>query len=437
MRFDLVVHNGTIVTVNAAFDLIPDGMIAIREGRLARIEARSPDLPLPPADALIDARGGIIMPGLVNTHTHLPMTLFRGLADDLPLSVWLDEHIFPAEGRHINPESVRWGALLACAEMALSGTTTCCDGYFYEDEVAEAVAGFGLRAVLGQGLVDFPAPGVPDPARNISTALAYAAKWQARSATICPSLFCHAPYTCSKATLQKAKAAADARGLLFQIHAAETRNEWDQIQAAHRKTPIQYLDQLGILNSRTLLVHCVWINAEDIETIAARGAKVSHNPGSNMKLAAGIAPIAALLEKEVTVGLGTDGCASNNNLDLFQEMDLAAKLHKADTLDPTVLNARTVLEMATIGGARALGLETAIGSLEIGKQADVIVIDTRRPHLVPLYHPASHLVYSANGADVKDVVVAGRILVKDRELTNLDLAELLAQVNRISRAIGT
>jgi 5-methylthioadenosine/S-adenosylhomocysteine deaminase len=436
MPYDLVIHNGTIVTVNASFEIIPNGLLCIKAGELKRIEALSAENPsLPAADETIDACGGLIMPGLVNTHTHLPMALFRGLADDLPLEVWLNEHIFPAESAHINPESVRWSTLLACAEMLLSGTTTCCDGYFYENNVTEALQTSGMRAVLAQGVIDFPAPGVPDPKDNIRIAEAFVTKLRNPSSLITPSVFCHSAYTCSGETLKKAKRLCVENGLLFQIHAAETRNEIQQIQKEHQCTPINYLDQLEILDENTLLIHCVWLTDNDIGIIAARKAGISHNPESNAKLASGIAPLPEILRADISVGLGTDGCASNNNLDLFHEMDMVAKLHKAETFDPTTMAARTVVEMATIGGARAIGLDTHIGSLEVGKKADVIIIDTARPHLSPLFHPESHVVYAVKGSDVRDVVVDGHVRVRNRNLLSLDVEEIMARIREIAHHI--
>ncbi|MFO7709313.1 MAG: amidohydrolase [Desulfobacterales bacterium] len=431
MTFDLLIHNGTILTCNPAFEVIAGGWVGVRGGRIAAI-GRTECSAQPAARERIDARGGIVMPGLVNTHTHLPMTLFRGLADDLPLEAWLHEHIFPAERAAITPASVRWGTLLACAEMALSGTTTCCDGYFHEDAAAEAVREFGLRAVLGQGVIDFPAPGVPDPAGNIRAAREFAGAWLGRTAAITPSVFCHSPCTCSEQTLVAAKRLCAELGLLFQVHAAETRWEREQVQAAHGLTPIGWLDRIGVLDPATLLVHCVWVDAADIALIAEKGAKVSHNPESNLKLGSGIAPVPAMLAAGITVGLGTDGCASNNDLDLLAAMDLAAKLHKADRLDPTVISAESAIRMATIEGARALGLEREIGSIEPGKQADLIVIDTRQPHLTPVHHPASAVVYAADGADVATVLVAGRALVRNRRLQTVDLEEVMARVEAIA-----
>ena len=431
MAYDLVIHNGTLVTVNRQFEIIPDGLLCVKGGRLERLGAIAAGQPLPAATETIDAGGGLIIPGLVNSHTHLPMTLFRGLADDLPLDSWLNDHIFPAEGAHIRPDSVRWATLLACAEMLLSGTTTCCDGYFFEDHVAQAVETSGMRAVLAQGIIDFPAPGVPDPQKNIKIAKKFVASWRHKSALITPSVFCHSAYTCSGETLKKAKALSTDAGLRFQIHAAETQVEVRQIRQKYNTTPIGYLDHLGILDENTLLVHCVWLDEADIERIAHRKACISHNPESNAKLAAGIAPAPRVLKAGITLGLGTDGCASNN-LDMFHEMDVAAKIHKAETCDPTTMDARTVVEMATIGSARAIGLDQHIGSLEEGKQADVIIIESRSPHLTPMYHPESHMVYAAKSADVRDVIVAGRVRVRNRRILSLDVEEIMAEVQKIA-----
>jgi 5-methylthioadenosine/S-adenosylhomocysteine deaminase len=418
--------------MNSDLDIIKNGVLCIKNHKLDKIEPRKNHAPLPEGEKIIDARGGIIMPGLVNTHTHLPMALFRGLADDLPLSKWLNEYIFPAEANHIHPESVRIGALLSSAEMLLSGTTTCCDGYFHEDHVAAAMNEIGMRGILGQGVIDFPAPGVPKPEDNVNNAIKFLQKWKNISSLITPSVFCHSPYTCSGSTLTKAKDAADAKGVLFQIHAAETKDEYAFVQTKHHTTPVKYLDKIGIIDQNTLLVHAVWLDDDDIEIIAKRGASVSHNPGSNMKLASGIAPVPELFKAGVTVGLGTDGCASNNNLDLFSEMNTTAKLHKVNAMNPTLMDAVTVLKMATIQGAKALSLDSIIGSLEIGKKADVIVIDTRKPHLVPIYNPISHMVYAAQGSDVQDVIVNGRLLVKDRKLLTINIDDIIEKVIKLS-----
>jgi 5-methylthioadenosine/S-adenosylhomocysteine deaminase len=431
---DLLITNGTVITNALDGAHVDAGTVVVAAGHIAAV-GPADQMTAWQAAEVIDAGGGIVMPGLVNTHTHLPMSLFRGLADDLSLMTWLNDHIFPAESAHINPETVRLGVRLAVAEMLLSGTTTCCDGYFYEDAVAEAIVDTGIRAVLAQGVIDYPAPGVPDPKTNVAAAAAFADRWLGRHSRITPSIFCHSPYTCSRETLIAAKAAARDRSVLFQIHVAETKTERDQCLSLNGTTPIQYLDSLGILDSSTLLVHAVWVDEADRELIANRQAAVSHNPESNMKLGAGIAPVPALLDAGVTVGLGTDSCASNNDLDLFAEMDTAAKLHKVAHLDPVIMDAHTVLGMATVGGANAIGLGGQIGTLEPGKQADIVIVDSAKPHLTPVYHPESLLVYAARGSDVKDVFVGGRQLVKDGAMIGVDVPALLKEVRARCRLI--
>jgi len=435
LSFDIVIHNSTIVTVNPDFDIIEDGIVCIKNGRLERVESRNASYLIPEAKEIIDAKGGIIMPGLVNTHTHFPMSIFKGLADDLPLMSWLNEHIFPVESKYIKAGTVRLGSLLACAETMLSGTTTCCDGYFFEDEVANAVFDSGMRAILGQGVIDFPAPGVPEPSDNINNAVRFIDKWHDKSPMITPSIFCHSPYTCSEETLKKAKNAASSKKLIFQIHVAETKDERNRILSEKNSSPVKYLDNIGILDGSTLLVHSIWVDDEDIDIIASSGAKVSVCTESEMKLASGIAPVIKFLEAGIKVGLGTDGSASNNDLDLFQEMDSTAKLHKVNILDPTVMDAKTVFKLATIDGAGALGLDNEIGSIETGKQADIIIIDVNRPHLVPMYNPVSHIVYSARGSDVQDVIIAGKVIVRNRGILTFDVEEILERASLIGEVI--
>ena len=433
--YDTLIHNALVVTVDDAFTCLAGGAVAIRDGVLQRIWTPDAASPLPGARETVDARGGLILPGLVNAHTHLPMSLFRGLADDLPLSQWLNEHIFPAEARHISEASVELGARLSCAEMLLGGITTCCDGYFLADRIAETVSACGMRAILGQGVLDFPAPGVPDPGRNVAHALDFVRAWQGKTPLIRPSIFCHSPYTCSARTLKAAKDAAGSQGVLFQIHVAETRDEVDQCRSQNGCSPVQYLQRLGVLDADTLLIHAVWLDRADMDILARSGAGVVHCPESNMKLASGIAPLPQLLSAGVRVALGTDGCASNNDLDLFGEMDTAAKLHKVKTLDPEIMDAVSVVRMATCQGARTLGLGEQIGSLEAGKRADLIVMDGRQPHLTPLYQPASHLVYTARGADVRHVMIDGRWVVRDHRLLTLDLDKVMQAACELAGSI--
>lgn len=413
MNSEFLIINGCVLTMDSRDSVIENGAVLIRNGviqavgRAGAVGGRSAGM------RVIDAQGGIVMPGLVNCHTHLPMALFKGMADDLPLDVWLNEHMFPAEATRITSATAfEWGRH-AMGELLLSGTTTCCDGYFYEDRVADAALETGIRAVLGQGIIDFPAPGVPDSSVNVEHAADFAEKWMVRSSRIHPSLFCHSPYTCSAETLVKAKRAATLRGLLFQVHVAETRTEQELIPESGSLTPVQYLDSLGIIDRTTLLVHGVWLDSADIAIIKKRGASVVHCPESNMKLASGIAPVQALLEAGVNVTVGTDGSASNNDLDLFGEMASAMALYRIAGSDPCVMDARTLVRMATIGGAAALGLDTEIGSLASGKKADMIVINTSQPHLLPMTDPFSALVSGVRGGDVTEVMVDGELLVEN------------------------
>lgn len=435
MLSDILIHNGIILTLNNRFDILSNGFIAIQDGRIGQVSEKSPATPFPDSLEKVDAAGGIIIPGLINTHTHLPMTLFRGLADDIPLSSWLNDHIFPAEAAHLNPDSVKIGTLLACAEMLLSGTTTCCDGYFFEDAVAEAVLESGMRAILAQGVIDFPAPGVPDPKDNVDAAARFIQKWSDRSPRIMPAIFCHSPYTCSAETLLRAKALARKTNVLFQIHVAETQSEYELSMSTHGKSPIAWLDSLGLLDSRTLLVHCIWTDPGDIDLISRSGARVSHAPESAMKLASGVAQIPSFLNADIPVGLGTDGCASNNDMDMFNEMGQTARLHKIHAMNPTEMDSRTVLKMATIEAARALGLSHAIGSIEPGKQADIVILDAFQPHLLPLYHPESQLVHCARGADVRDVMIDGQWIVKNRRLLTIDPESVMQSVKSLSYTI--
>jgi len=428
MIAEILVENATVITANPDFDILETGFVAVCDGVITALERGTARDAGVDARVRLDAAGGIVMPGLVNAHTHLPMVLFRGLADDMPLATWLSEFIFPAEQRHLTAQSVRAATRLACAEMLLSGTTTCCDGYFFEDQVAAALSDCGMRAVAGQGIIDLPAPGVSDPARNVAHGAAFLDRWQSPGLNVRPSLFCHAPYTCASQTIQAAKATADRRGALLQIHVAETRGEAEQIREAGQMSPVAYLNSLGVLDQRSLLIHCVWVDDADVEIIAGSGAAVVHCPQSNMKLASGVSPLPNFLSAGIPTGLGTDGCASNNNLDLFAEMDTAAKLHKVYRADPTAAGAAAVFKMATIGGARALGMDHLTGSLEPGKSADLVVIDTQQPHLVPVYDPVSLVVYAAGGGDVRDVMVAGKLRVRNGRLTSLKLDEVLGEI---------
>ncbi len=426
--WDILFTDGLILPAAGATPF--HGFLAVAGDRIVALGPGPTPADIPPVRRTIDADGLLLMPGLVNCHSHAAMTLFRGLADDLPLDVWLREHIFPTEARCVTPEMVYWCSLLAAAEMLLSGTTTVADGYFYEDEAARAFIDSGLRAVVAQGVIDFPAPGVPDPTAAVEHAADFLDRWQDAHPRITPAIFCHSPYTCSADTLVRAKEAARQRGRLLFIHVAETADEVRQCREQHGKSPVAYLDELGILDPATPCVHCVHVDKADIDILRRSGAAVVSCPESNMKLASGIAPLPELTG--IRRGLGTDSAASNNDLDLFGEMDSCAKLHKVVTGDPTVLPAAEVLGMATAGGADVLGMAGDIGRLAEGYKADITAVDLRRPHLVP-FHSPDLLVYAARGADVTFVVVDGRLVVEEGRLTTIDLTEVMAQVQALAR----
>ncbi len=436
IALDIVIEGGTLLTMSASMDVVENPVIGIKDGRIEFV-ARKEDIHdtyIYTAETVIDASGSVIMPGLINTHTHLPMVCFRGLADDLPLMDWLNNHIFPAEARFVNREMVYAGSMLAIAEMILSGTTTFCDAYFYESSVARAAVDSGMRAVASQGFIDLPRQN--DPVKITAIAEGFINKWQGMAPLIIPSLACHSPYTCSPETLVCIKEVAGKAGVTYNIHVSETKEEVAIIKERFGKRPVQHLRDLGILDALTMAVHCIWIDEEEIEILRACDVKVSHNPESSMKLAAGCAPIPILLKKGITVGLGTDGSASNNDLDMFREMDTAAKLHKLIQMDPTVMDAQTVLRMATIDGAKALGLEDRIGSIEAGKLADIILVDMRKPHLTPLYNYYSQLVYAASGADVNTSIIGGKVVMHERKLLNVDLPSIMQEVRKIAQAIA-
>ncbi|MCX5834044.1 MAG: amidohydrolase [Deltaproteobacteria bacterium] len=432
---DILIRGGTLLTMSQAMEIVHDPVIGIRDGKILFIDRPGYSTAPIRARETLDASHSIIMPGLVNTHTHLPMAFFRGLADDLPLMDWLNNHIFPAEAKHVNREMVYAGSLLAIAEMILSGTTTFCDGYFYESSVAQAAIDAGVRAVTAQGFIDPPAGGSDTLSKNIQIAERFIDKWSGKSELLTPALFCHSPYTCSPDTLREIKKVSRAARVPYIIHLAETRDEVRIIRERYSVPPVTHLEKTGVLDDATIAVHCVWLEEKELELLAMRDVKVSHNPESNMKLASGVAPVPDMLKKGITVGLGTDGSASNNNLDLLTEMDTAAKIHKVFRMDPTVMHARTVLKMATIEGAKVLNLADRIGSVEAGKCADIILVDTRKPHLTPLYNCYSQLVYAANGADVSTVIINGKVILKERRFLGLDIEDILSRARKIAGEI--
>jgi 5-methylthioadenosine/S-adenosylhomocysteine deaminase len=435
IRADLLITGDFVLTFNKKHEVFAESGLAIAGDSILAVDKTSALIETIEAKEFLDASGCLLMPGLINLHTHAAMTCFRGMADDLPLPIWLNQYIFPAEASHISEESVYWSTSLAVVEMIKSGTTTFCDGYFYEDGAAKAVAASGIRAVLAQGVVDFPAPGVAEPSMNLKTAAAFVSEWQDKYPRLVPGVFCHSPYTCSPETLIGAKKICAEHNVILQIHLAETQAELEETQQRYGKRPVEHLQTLGLLDADTLCHHAVKVNEEEVELLAKSGVGVSHNPESNMKLASGVAPLPKMLAAGVKVGLGTDGCASNNNLDLLQEMDTAAKLHKVQHSNPALSSALQVATMATNGGAAALGMADVVGSLEPGKKADIITIDLNQPHLTPMYEPCSHLVYSARGADVRDAIIAGRVVMRRRQLLDIDEQKIMARVREIASRI--
>jgi len=431
---DIVIEGGTLITMVDGEPPADNTRIIIRENRI--FDITSSDIqPCPKAIEIIDARNCLVMPGLINSHSHLAMTLFRGYADDLPLKDWLYKKIFPAEASHLDPENVYWGSLLGCMEMIASGTTGLIDGYFFQDGTARAVQAAGLRAIVAQGVIDHPAPGVPDPEKNLIAGREFIGRWINVSDLITPGLFCHSPVTCSSATLSGAMNISMEYSLPIQIHLSETSYEVGEIIKRTGQRPVPYLKGLGWLRKNLIAAHSIHLNDDEIDLLSEGGVSIVHVPESNMKLASGVARITEMLHRGMTVGIGTDGCASNNNLDLFKEMDSAAKLGKVFTGDPVNMDARTVLKMATFYGSKIMGLEDETGTIEKGKKADIIVVDLNSPHMVPLYNPFSAIVYSAKGSDVKDVIVNGRILMKGRKFQTLDQEEIIERVKAISNMI--
>jgi 5-methylthioadenosine/S-adenosylhomocysteine deaminase len=407
---NILIKNATILA-----DEIKKSSLLIENDRIREI---SDKIDSKDADEIVNAEGKLLIPGLVNTHTHLSMTLMRGLADDMPLETWLNDHIWPVEAG-LNGEYCYAGALLACAEMIKSGTTCFNDMYFFMDHVAKATEEAGIRGVLSHGMIDF---GDGDKRKKeFKESIRIINKChETADGRIKVAFGPHSPYTCSKELLEGVKKEASKYGVRIHIHVSETKKEVSDVLEAQGTRPFDYLDEIGFLGPEVTAAHAVWLSDHEINVIKSSGTKISHNPSSNMKLSSGVSPVSKLLEKEVNVSIGTDGAASNNNLDLLEEMKIVSLLQKVNTLNPTVLASEDVFNMATINGAKALGLENEIGSIEVGKKADIVLLDTKTPQLTPFRNPMSHLVYSANGGDVNTVICNGEILMKNREFLVFD-----------------
>ena len=419
----LLIDGGTVVVMDAAGTVHEGGAVLVDGDRIAAVLA--PDDPRPEGTRMIDATGHLVIPGLVNTHGHAAMSLLRGLADDLPLLTWLNDYIFPAEAALVAPDFVYWGTLLSSIEMLKGGTTTFADMYYFRDDMARATIDAGIRSVTGPHVIGFATPDYATPEESLAEAAEFMERYRDHP-TVVPAVAAHALYTTPLAAVETAARLANQYDAPFQIHAVEDPSEDDTAREQTGMGVIEALESIGALRPGTVLAHSIYLSDEDIERIAASGAGIAHNPQSNMKLGIGrAAPAAAALAAGIPVGIGTDGPATNNDLDMFDEMDAAAKVQKFMLADPAALPAETVFRMATMGGARVLNLQDEIGSLEAGKRADIVLLDTRRPGLTPLYRVYSLLVYAARGSDVTTVLVNGRIVVRDREILTVDEDEVM------------
>ncbi len=430
----IVITGGTVVTMDPARRVLSPGAVAIRGTDIVAVDRPEAISAGFKADRIIDAAGQVVMPGLVNTHTHAPMVMFRGLADDLALMEWLERYIFPAEAKTVSASMVRTGTELALAEMIRSGTTTFADMYYYEEEVGRAAKRAGVRAVVGETIIGFPSPDAKIPTDSLARTETMAREF-ANDPLVVAAVAPHSPYTLDTQTLQACRALADRLRIPILIHVAETEDEVATLRAKYSKSPVGYLASIGFLGPRVVAAHGVWVDDEDIATLRQFGVGVSHNPESNMKLASGTAPVPKYLAAGVTVGLGTDGAASNNDLDMVEAMRQAAFLHKLVSRDPRVISAPVALEMATIGGSRVLGLDKLIGSLEPGKKADIITVSMQGPRQTPMYNAVSHLVYVSRGDDVQNTIVNGRILMRDRRILTMDEPAVLAAARRLAEQV--
>jgi len=410
---DLIIRNGTVITMHDNKQIIEDGAVAIKGSTIIAVGSATKLSKHYKAKKTINANGGVIMPGFINGHTHAAMTLLRGLGDDLPLKDWLEKCIWPAERRHVTPDFVYWGTKLACYEMIAAGTTTFVDMYYFEEEAARAASQMGMRAILGQTVVNGSTPDSKTPQQALDRARSFIEQWQGNP-LITPAVAPHAPYSCSKKTLQGAHMLATEYHIPLLTHLAESKTETKHMLKRSGMRPVAYCNELGLLNDSLIAAHCVHLTLHEIALLAQQQVGVVHAPVSNMKLSSGIAPVCAMLKYGVMVGLGTDGAASNNSQDIVAEMKTAALLQKVDTGNPTSLSAYQALEMATIGGARAIHMDKQIGSLQAGKKADIIIVAMDTMHQLPVYNVVSQLVYATKASDVQTVIINGTVIMANR-----------------------
>jgi len=425
-HIDLLLTHGLIVTMDPQHRVLPEAAIAVQGDAILAIGPSDEFAARYHADRIVDAKGALILPGLINAHTHMAMSLFRGLAEDRSLEDWLKKYIFPAEAKNVTPDFVTWGTKLSMLEMLRGGTTTVADMYYFEDDVARALKSGGMRGVLGETIIGFPAPDNKTTEAAFAYTKRYLDSWT-NDPLITPAVAPHAIYTCPEELLKQSAALARRYHSPILMHLAEARYELEFSRHQHGLSPVQYLARIGVLGPDLVAAHCVWLDQADIQTLAHYQVGCSYNPSSNMKSAAGLMPAPEMLAAGAAVGIGSDGAASNNNQDLFEEMDLAAKLQKFARMDPTALPAEQVVAMATITGARALHMDKQIGSLEPGKKADFIVIDTTAPHATPLYNVYAQIVYALKESDVRTTVIGGRLIMQDHRMLTLDEPAILAK----------
>jgi 5-methylthioadenosine/S-adenosylhomocysteine deaminase len=439
MKVDTILAHGAVLTMDDAFTIVSDGALAMRGEDIVAIGASPEILAAYSADEIVDCSSCAIIPGLVNAHTHVPMTLLRGLADDLRLDVWLMGYMMPVEREFVNPEFVRVGALLGCAEMIHSGVTAFCDMYYYEDDVAQATADAGLRGVLGQTVLIFPSPDAQSYEDSIAAGRKFIEKWKGHPLVV-PAIAPHAHYTCPPDVLRACVDLATEYGVPLHTHVSETAFEVEESRKQHGMPVVPWIKKNGLLDTKLIAAHCVHVDPGEIRTLQRAGAGVAHNPSSNLKLASGVAPVALMLDAGLKLGIGTDGCASNNDLDMFEEMRLASFIAKGVSGDPLAVPARSTFMLATIGGARALHLDHLTGSLVPGKRADVAVVDLTGLHNTPRFQRDpesvySQLVYSCKASDVRDVWCNGRPLMRSRELLTIDVKAVAARAQEIAAQI--
>jgi 5-methylthioadenosine/S-adenosylhomocysteine deaminase len=430
----LLVVGGTVLTQNAAHAILSPGAVVVDGTDIVEVGAPAAMAAKYRAADTIEVRDQVVLPGLINTHTHAPMVMYRGLADDLALMDWLQKYIFPAEAKTVSPELVRVGTRLAALEMIESGTTTFADMYYFEEEIAKATIEAGLRGVLGETIIQFPVADAKTPAEGLARAEQFIREFK-DNGLVTPAVAPHALYTNDRATLVASAELGRKYGVPVIIHFAETEDEVRIAREQYQLTPAAALESIGFWGPKTLAAHAIWVNDEDIAILKRHNVGLAHNPESNMKLASGAAPVAKYVGAGLALGLGTDGAASNNDLDMFEAMRQASFLAKHATKDPTAVPARTALDLATIGGARALALDNRIGSLEAGKRADLITVSLRAARQTPLYDVTSHLVYTTRGDDVRTTVVNGRVLMRGGVVKTLDRTAVIADANRLAARV--